>query len=218
MSLVGPSASASLRARRHYAPWHRRRVLEAKPGITGLWQVTGRSRTTFDEMVRLDLRYARTRSVWTDLRILLRHPGGCCGRKRGLLTCRSASISAAMSGVATLERRWTSARRIGLGADVRGSRFPRARCACRSRGPGSRSRPSSPLAELRGVRITTRTSSCVPFVSAYLLYLNRDAILQAMPSPVSVTGIFLAAVGAATDLVRPRRRGDHGRPGIPALV
>src|SRR5262249_25887885 len=57
-----------------YESWHRRRILEAKPGITGLWQVAGRSRTTFDEMVRLDLRYARTRSFWTDLRILLATP------------------------------------------------------------------------------------------------------------------------------------------------
>ena len=57
-----------------YKPWHRHRVLEAKPGITGLWQVTGRSRTTFDEMVRLDLRYARARSIWADIRILLATP------------------------------------------------------------------------------------------------------------------------------------------------
>jgi lipopolysaccharide/colanic/teichoic acid biosynthesis glycosyltransferase len=49
-------------------------VLEAKPGITGLWQVTGRSRTTFDEMVRLDLRYARKVSVWNDIKILLATP------------------------------------------------------------------------------------------------------------------------------------------------
>jgi lipopolysaccharide/colanic/teichoic acid biosynthesis glycosyltransferase len=57
-----------------YEAWHCRRVLEAKPGITGLWQVTGRSRTTFDEMVRLDLRYARKVSVWTDIKILLATP------------------------------------------------------------------------------------------------------------------------------------------------
>ena len=52
-----------------------RRVLEAKPGITGLWQVGGRSRTTFDDMVRLDLRYARTCSFWADIKILLATPG-----------------------------------------------------------------------------------------------------------------------------------------------
>jgi len=80
MSLVGPRPPLPYELE-HYAPWHRRRVLEAKPGITGLWQVTGRSHTTFDEMVRLDLRYARTRSVWTDLRILLRTPGAVVGGK-----------------------------------------------------------------------------------------------------------------------------------------
>jgi lipopolysaccharide/colanic/teichoic acid biosynthesis glycosyltransferase len=73
MSLVGPRPPLPYELE-HYAPWHRRRVLEAKPGITGLWQVVGRSRTTFDEMVRLDLKYARTRSLWTDLGILLRTP------------------------------------------------------------------------------------------------------------------------------------------------
>jgi lipopolysaccharide/colanic/teichoic acid biosynthesis glycosyltransferase len=73
MSLVGPRPPLPYEVAR-YKRWHRRRVLEAKPGITGLWQVTGRSRTTFDEMVRLDLRYARTRSVWNDLHILLATP------------------------------------------------------------------------------------------------------------------------------------------------
>jgi lipopolysaccharide/colanic/teichoic acid biosynthesis glycosyltransferase len=57
-----------------YRTWHKRRILEVKPGITGLWQVYGRSRTTFDEMVRLDLRYARTWSILLDLKILLQTP------------------------------------------------------------------------------------------------------------------------------------------------
>jgi exopolysaccharide biosynthesis polyprenyl glycosylphosphotransferase len=73
MSLVGPRPPLQYEVQK-YAPWHCRRVLEAKPGITGLWQVTGRSRTTFDEMVRLDLRYARRVSVWTDIKILLATP------------------------------------------------------------------------------------------------------------------------------------------------
>jgi lipopolysaccharide/colanic/teichoic acid biosynthesis glycosyltransferase len=73
MSLVGPRPPIPFEVAR-YKPWHRRRVLDTKPGITGLWQVTGRSRTTFDEMVRLDLRYARSHSVWTDLKILLATP------------------------------------------------------------------------------------------------------------------------------------------------
>lgn len=73
MSLVGPRPPLPYEYER-YQVWHRRRVLEMKPGITGLWQVEGRSRTTFEEMVRLDLRYAGSRSFWMDLRILLLTP------------------------------------------------------------------------------------------------------------------------------------------------
>ena len=73
MSLVGPRPPLWYELQQ-YKPWHRSRVLEAKPGITGLWQVVGRSRTTFDEMVRLDLRYTRTMSFWGDIKILLATP------------------------------------------------------------------------------------------------------------------------------------------------
>jgi lipopolysaccharide/colanic/teichoic acid biosynthesis glycosyltransferase len=71
MSLVGPRPAIPYELAA-YQTWHRRRVLEAKPGITGLWQVMGRSRVRFDEMVRLDLRYARSWSLWLDFKILLR--------------------------------------------------------------------------------------------------------------------------------------------------
>ena len=73
MSLVGPRPPLPYEFK-EYKPWHCRRLLEAKPGITGLWQVKGRSQTTFDDMVRLDLRYARTYSLRTDLEILLATP------------------------------------------------------------------------------------------------------------------------------------------------
>lgn len=73
MSLVGPRPSLPYEVAR-YKRWHRRRLSAAKPGITGLWQVTARSRATFDEMVRLDLQYARNPSLWTDIRILLATP------------------------------------------------------------------------------------------------------------------------------------------------
>jgi lipopolysaccharide/colanic/teichoic acid biosynthesis glycosyltransferase len=73
MSLVGPRPAIPYEVEA-YQIWHRRRVLEAKPGITGLWQVSGRSRVKFDEMVRLDVRYAMGRSVWLDLKILLLTP------------------------------------------------------------------------------------------------------------------------------------------------
>jgi exopolysaccharide biosynthesis polyprenyl glycosylphosphotransferase len=73
MSLVGPRPPLAYEYG-EYDVWHRRRVLEIKPGITGLWQVHGRSRVSFDEMVRLDLRYARGWSLWLDIEILLRTP------------------------------------------------------------------------------------------------------------------------------------------------
>jgi len=73
MSLVGPRPPVPYELEA-YATWHRRRLLEAKPGITGLWQVHGRSRVEFDEMVRMDLRYARSCSPLLDLKILLQTP------------------------------------------------------------------------------------------------------------------------------------------------
>jgi lipopolysaccharide/colanic/teichoic acid biosynthesis glycosyltransferase len=73
MSLVGPRPAIGYEVEA-YDIWHRRRILEARPGITGLWQVEGRSRVKFDDMVRLDLRYANSWSPWMDVKILLRTP------------------------------------------------------------------------------------------------------------------------------------------------
>ena len=73
MSLVGPRPPIPYEIET-YDIWHRRRLLESRPGITGLWQVHGRSRTTFDEMVRLDLRYSRMWSPMLDVKILLQTP------------------------------------------------------------------------------------------------------------------------------------------------
>ena len=73
MSLVGPRPPIPYELEA-YQTWHRRRLLSVKPGITGLWQVTGRSSIKFDDMVRLDLRYASTWTLWVDLRILFRTP------------------------------------------------------------------------------------------------------------------------------------------------
>jgi exopolysaccharide biosynthesis polyprenyl glycosylphosphotransferase len=73
MSLVGPRPAIPYEVGA-YEIWHRRRFLEVKPGITGLWQVEGRSRIEFNEMVRLDLRYAKTWSPWLDIKILLQTP------------------------------------------------------------------------------------------------------------------------------------------------
>ena len=73
MSLVGPRPPIPYETE-VYDIWHRRRFFEVKPGITGLWQVKGRSRVTFDEMVRLDIQYIRNWSLGLDLKILLDTP------------------------------------------------------------------------------------------------------------------------------------------------
>jgi lipopolysaccharide/colanic/teichoic acid biosynthesis glycosyltransferase len=73
MSLVGPRPPIPYEIEA-YDIWHRRRLLESKPGITGLWQVHGRSKTTFDEMVRLDLQYSRMWTPMLDVKILLQTP------------------------------------------------------------------------------------------------------------------------------------------------
>jgi lipopolysaccharide/colanic/teichoic acid biosynthesis glycosyltransferase len=73
MSLVGPRPPLVYEYA-EYDVWHRRRVLEVKPGITGLWQVNGRSHIQFNEMVRLDLQYARGWSLWRDIQIIMRTP------------------------------------------------------------------------------------------------------------------------------------------------
>jgi exopolysaccharide biosynthesis polyprenyl glycosylphosphotransferase len=73
MSLVGPRPPIPYECEL-YDTWHRRRLLSCKPGITGLWQILGRSRTTFDEMVRLDLYYIQEWSLLLDLKILLMTP------------------------------------------------------------------------------------------------------------------------------------------------
>jgi lipopolysaccharide/colanic/teichoic acid biosynthesis glycosyltransferase len=71
MSLVGPRPAIPYEVV-SYQPWHMRRMLSLRPGITGLWQVQGRSRVCFNEMVRMDLRYIRDCSLALDLKILLR--------------------------------------------------------------------------------------------------------------------------------------------------
>ncbi|HUR98347.1 MAG TPA: sugar transferase [Pyrinomonadaceae bacterium] len=69
MSIVGPRPPIPYEVE-GYELWHRKR-LDMKPGITGLWQVSGRNRLTFDEMVRTDLYYIENWSLWLDLKIIL---------------------------------------------------------------------------------------------------------------------------------------------------
>jgi lipopolysaccharide/colanic/teichoic acid biosynthesis glycosyltransferase len=70
MSVVGPRPCLPAEFD-DYLPWQRKRC-QALPGLTGLWQVSGKNRTTFVEMVRLDIRYAETTSPWLDAKIILR--------------------------------------------------------------------------------------------------------------------------------------------------
>lgn len=69
MSIVGPRPPIPYEVE-NYELWHRKR-LDMKPGITGLWQVSGRNRLTFDEMVRIDIFYIENWSLWLDLKIIL---------------------------------------------------------------------------------------------------------------------------------------------------
>ena len=72
MSIVGPRPAIPYELNA-YSDWHMERFA-ALPGMTGLWQVSGKNRLNFDDMVRLDIRYTRSRSIWTDVKILLKTP------------------------------------------------------------------------------------------------------------------------------------------------
>jgi lipopolysaccharide/colanic/teichoic acid biosynthesis glycosyltransferase len=70
MSLVGPRPCLPYESDK-YLPWQKERF-KAMPGLTGLWQVNGKNRTTFVEMMRLDIKYARNKTLWLDLKIILK--------------------------------------------------------------------------------------------------------------------------------------------------
>jgi exopolysaccharide biosynthesis polyprenyl glycosylphosphotransferase len=72
MSLIGPRPSLPYEVEL-FKEWHRQRF-DAPPGITGLWQVKGRNKVAFDEMVRLDIEYIQKQSLWLDIKILLQTP------------------------------------------------------------------------------------------------------------------------------------------------
>lgn len=69
MSLVGPRPCVAYEAEK-YEPWQRERF-NAAPGLTGLWQVSGKNRTTFTQMMQLDIEYCRRKNLWLDLKIIL---------------------------------------------------------------------------------------------------------------------------------------------------
>ncbi len=73
MSLVGPRPPIPYEVE-EYDQWHTKRVLDFRPGITGFWQVEGRSTTTFNDMVRMDLQYMKSWSLWLDIKLLFKTP------------------------------------------------------------------------------------------------------------------------------------------------
>jgi lipopolysaccharide/colanic/teichoic acid biosynthesis glycosyltransferase len=79
MTLVGPRPAIPYEVA-EYPSWYLQRF-SVKPGLTGLWQVSGRSERTYEEMVRLDIEYARKRSLLLDLSILAKTPWVVVGRK-----------------------------------------------------------------------------------------------------------------------------------------
>jgi lipopolysaccharide/colanic/teichoic acid biosynthesis glycosyltransferase len=70
MSMVGPRPCLAYECD-NYLPWQRERF-NTLPGLTGLWQVSGKNQTTFAEMMRLDISYARNKTLWLDLTIILK--------------------------------------------------------------------------------------------------------------------------------------------------
>jgi lipopolysaccharide/colanic/teichoic acid biosynthesis glycosyltransferase len=72
MSLVGPRPAIPYEIPL-YKQWHLNR-LQGKPGLSGLWQVTARSSTDFDEMVHLDIEYLKNQSIWLNLFIIMKTP------------------------------------------------------------------------------------------------------------------------------------------------
>jgi lipopolysaccharide/colanic/teichoic acid biosynthesis glycosyltransferase len=78
MSLVGPRP-LPIRDYELLEPWHRRRY-NVLPGMTGLWQIAGRSDLTFDDLVRLDFYYLENWSIWLDISILVKTPFAVLGR------------------------------------------------------------------------------------------------------------------------------------------
>ena len=79
MALVGPRPAIPYEVA-EYPNWYRQRFA-VKPGLTGLWQVSGRSERTYEEMVRLDIEYTQSRTLLGDLSILARTPWVVVGRK-----------------------------------------------------------------------------------------------------------------------------------------
>lgn len=90
MSLVGPRPCIPYEYEK-YEPWHRRRF-DAVPGLTGLWQVSGKNRTTFEQMVHLDIEYSRRMSLWLDLKIMFKTFSAIWTQYCDLRSCKKEAV------------------------------------------------------------------------------------------------------------------------------
>jgi lipopolysaccharide/colanic/teichoic acid biosynthesis glycosyltransferase len=97
MSLVGPRPCLPYEYEA-YQPWQRRR-LDAVPGLTGLWQVSGKNRTTFEQMVRLDIEYSRRVTLWLDLLIIIKTASALWRQYRDLRAARRSETEISGRGL-----------------------------------------------------------------------------------------------------------------------
>jgi lipopolysaccharide/colanic/teichoic acid biosynthesis glycosyltransferase len=93
MSLVGPRPCLPYEYQ-IYTPHHRKRF-NAAPGLTGLWQVSGKNRTTFEEMIDLDIRYSHAKSLWLDLKIILKTVPAIISQTKAVKADRKSAMEAA---------------------------------------------------------------------------------------------------------------------------
>jgi lipopolysaccharide/colanic/teichoic acid biosynthesis glycosyltransferase len=101
MSLVGPRPCIPYECEA-YEPWHWQRF-DAVPGLTGLWQVSGKNRTTFDEMVHLDIEYSRRQSLWLDLAIMFKTVPALWGQYCDLRMAKSRPVLKSQNAAKSVE-------------------------------------------------------------------------------------------------------------------
>ena len=106
MSLVGPRPCIPYEYE-SYEPWQRRRF-EAVPGLTGLWQVSGKNRTTFNQMINLDIEYSKKSSPWLDIKIILKTVPAllqqCYDTRVAKAKRRQKNLSSVTASTATVEQ------------------------------------------------------------------------------------------------------------------
>jgi len=101
MSLVGPRPCVEYEYER-FSPWQRRRC-DTLPGVTGLWQVNGKNHTTFSQMIDLDISYAEKKSLWMDVKILLKTVPAILAQVREA-RCRKKSAKSSLPAERTAEK------------------------------------------------------------------------------------------------------------------